>query len=224
MTGRCLSQVRAGLALAAVYGLLASAAASAQTPAPALTGNPHHGKQLSYTCLGCHGVEGYRNAYPDYSVPRLKGQHPEYLIAALTEYRSGERAHLTMHDQASTLSDQDIADIASFFAGKPLVTTPRPAGSTPPPASATLCVSCHGADCVGIAPTYPSLAGQHEDYLERALEEYRKGGRKNPVMAGFAANLKPEDIAAISAYFSKLEPSLSVEPRPYTSFSLGSSE
>jgi cytochrome c553 len=221
MTRWWVFQVRAGLALAALYGLLASAPASSQGAA-ALTGNPQRGKALSYTCLGCHGVEGYKNAYPDYSVPRLKGQHPEYLIAALTEYRSGERSHLTMHDQASTLSDQDIADIAAYFAGKPLVPTQKPHGSVP--AAASVCISCHGADGVAVVPAYPTLAGQHEDYLERALEEYRKGGRKNPVMIGFAGTLKEADIAAIAAFFSKLSPSLSTESRPYTSFSLGSSD
>ena len=51
------------------------------------------GKELSYTCLGCHGIDGYRNAYPDYSVPKLEGQNPEYLVAALHGYREGDRSH-----------------------------------------------------------------------------------------------------------------------------------
>jgi cytochrome c553 len=204
--------MRAGVTLAAVYAVLASTQVCAQSATHA--GDPARGKQLSYTCLGCHGVEGYRNAYPEYSVPRLKGQHPEYLIAALTEYRSGDRAHLTMHDQASTLSDQDIADIAAYFSGKPLTPSQKPAAGPPPPAVA-LCVSCHGQDGVSIAPAYPSLAGQHEDYLVRAIDEYKKGGRKNPVMAGLVTTLKPEDIAAAAKYFSSLSPSLATESRPY---------
>jgi cytochrome c553 len=192
--------------------------ASAQNPP--LQGDPKHGKAISYTCLGCHGIEGYKNAYPMYSVPKLEGQHPEYLIAALQEYRSGDRAHLTMHSQASTLSDQDIADIAAYFAGKPLVSQGKPASA--PPQAATLCVSCHGQDGVAIAPTYPSLAGQHEDYLERAIDEYRKGGRKNPIMKGFAATLKDTDITAIAQYFAHEEhPSLATESRPYTALSAG---
>lgn len=180
-----------------------------------LQGDPKHGKAISYTCLGCHGIEGYKNAYPMYSVPKLEGQHPEYLIAALEEYRSGDRAHLTMHSQASTLSDQDIADIAAYFAGKPLVSQGKPSGA--PPASAILCVSCHGQDGVAIAPTYPSLAGQHEDYIARALDEYRKGGRKNPIMKGFAATLKDEDIQVIAQYFAhEAHPSLATESRPFS--------
>jgi cytochrome c553 len=185
-----------------------------------LQGDAKHGKAISYTCLGCHGIEGYKNAYPMYSVPKLEGQRPEYLAAALHEYKSGEREHLTMHSQASTLSDQDIADIAAYFAGKPLVSPGKPAGT--PPQAATLCVSCHGQDGVAIAPAYPSLAGQHEDYIERALDEYRKGGRKNQIMKGFAATLKDEDIHVIAEYFShEHNPSLSTESRPYTRLTAG---
>jgi cytochrome c553 len=202
-----------GLAVAAIAcGSLASTRAPAQDQP--LQGNPQRGKAISYTCLGCHGIEGYKNAYPNYSVPKLEGQHAEYLAAALQGYRGGDRSHLTMHSQASTLSDQDIADIAAYFAGKPLVSTNKPASNVPQ--AATLCVSCHGPDGVGIAPTYPTLAGQHADYIERALDEYRKGGRKNPIMKGFAGSLKDSDIAVIADYFSKLKPSLATESRPYT--------
>ena len=168
MTG---SRVRSGLGVAAIASVvLASTAVAAQDQPP--QGNPERGKALSYTCLGCHGIEGYRNAYPNYSVPRLQGQHPEYLAAALQGYRSGDRSHLTMHSQASTLTDQDIADIAAYFAGKPLVSSNKAPGSVPQ--AATLCVSCHGQDGVGIAPTYPTLAGQHADYIARALDEYQR--------------------------------------------------
>ena len=211
-----------------VWTVVALACASfASTTVPAqdqpLQGDAKHGKAISYTCLGCHGIEGYKNAYPMYSVPKLEGQHPEYLSAALQEYRSGDRAHLTMHAQASTLSDQDIADIAAYFAGKPLVSQGKPSGT--PPTAATLCVSCHGQDGVAIAPTYPSLAGQHEDYISRALDEYRKGGRKNPIMKGFAATLKDEDIEVIAKYFAGAQhPTLTTESRPYTALSMDHSK
>ena len=192
-------------------------AVTAQPAAPgALQGDPHRGKELSYTCLGCHGVEGYRNAYPDYSVPKLEGQSPEYLSSALHDYRDGNRSHLTMHSQASELTDQDIADVAVYFAGKPLTPTGKAQGT--PPKSVALCTACHGQDDVAMAPMYPSLAGQHQDYLARALEEYQNGGRKNPIMKGLAAPLKPAEIAEITAYFSALSPALKTEPRPYSRF------
>jgi len=206
------SAVHAGLSIAAIAAGTLAGTAWAQEPAA--QGDAKHGKAISYTCLGCHGIDGYKNAYPMYSVPKLEGQNPDYLAAALHGYRDGDRAHVTMHAQASTLSDQDIVDIAAYFAGKPLVPTGKAPGSVPP--AATLCVSCHGQDGVAIAPMYPSLAGQHEDYLVRALDEYRKGGRKNPIMKGFVATLKDRDIAVIAQYFSGLAPALSTESRPYT--------
>ena len=102
--------------LAVIAALLASGLAGlsfAQAPAPSNAppaqtasgsaaaatqpADPHRGKELSYTCLGCHGIDGYRNAYPDYSVPKLEGQNPEYIVAALHGYRDGDRSHLTMH-------------------------------------------------------------------------------------------------------------------------------
>jgi cytochrome c553 len=205
--------MRAGVVGAALaMGLYAAATAAQDSSA----GDAKRGKALSYTCLGCHGIDGYKNAYPMYSVPKLEGQHPEYLAAALKGYRDGDRAHLTMHSQASTLSDQDILDIASYFAGKPLA-----AGAAKPakvPQVASLCTSCHGADGIAIAATYPSLAGQHSDYLVRAIGEYKKGGRKNPIMKQFAGNLSDADAALIATYFSQLQPGLKTENRPYTRF------
>ncbi|MBS0365886.1 MAG: c-type cytochrome [Proteobacteria bacterium] len=205
---------RAGVLMAAAVACVFAGAASAQDAGP--VGDAHRGKTLSYTCLGCHGVESYKNAYPMYSVPKLGGQRPEYLAAALHGYREGDRSQFTMHSQASTLSDQDIADIAVYFAGKPLVATGKANGTLPQ--AAQLCTSCHGLDGVAVAPMYPSLAGQHEDYIVRALEEYRDGGRKNPIMKGFAANLKAEDIAVIARYYSRIMPALRTESRPYTRF------
>jgi cytochrome c553 len=204
--------VHAGLSIAAIA--VGTLAGTAWAQEPAAQGDARHGKAISYTCLGCHGIDGYKNAYPMYSVPKLEGQNPDYLAAALHGYRDGDRAHVTMHAQASELSDQDMLDIAAYFAGKPLTATGKAQGSVPQ--AAMLCVSCHGQDGVAIAPMYPSLAGQHQDYLVRAIDEYRKGGRKNPVMKGFTATLKDEDVAVIAQYFSRLTPALSTESRPYT--------
>ena len=65
--------------------------------------------------MGCHGIEGYNNVYPEFHVPRLGGQHEAYIVAALQAYKTGQRNHTTMVAQASTLSDQDMKDIAAFF-------------------------------------------------------------------------------------------------------------
>ena len=78
-------------------------------------GDAQRGQVRSETCLGCHGVVSYTNVYPTYRVPKLGGQHAEYISLALKGYRSGERSHSTMHAQAAGLSDQDIEDIAAYF-------------------------------------------------------------------------------------------------------------
>jgi cytochrome c553 len=97
----------------------APAAAAPTAPAPtapaSLKGDAARGKQLTYTCQGCHGVTGYKNAYPNYHVPRIGGQSEVYLTNALTEYKKGARKHPTMQAQAQSFSDQDIADIAAFL-------------------------------------------------------------------------------------------------------------
>ena len=99
--------------LAGCLALLASFAVQAQTPAA--EGAEGKGKQLAYTCQGCHGVTGYKNAYPTYSVPKITGQSAEYLANALNEYRKGARKHPTMQAQAQSFSEQDIADIAAYL-------------------------------------------------------------------------------------------------------------
>jgi cytochrome c553 len=222
MAGRSLrSQVRSGMRAATTalrvgaaigLGSLAAATAFAQQPQP--TGNPQRGQILSYTCLGCHGIEGYRNAYPDYAVPRLRGQSEQYLIAALHEYKSGLRDHPTMRLQASSLSDQDIADVASYFSGKPLVAA-SDASPPPVPQPAVVCTSCHGRNGIGVTPMYPDLAGQHASYLTRAIQEYHNKERLNPIMDSMAASLTKPQISAIVDYFSSLKPGLHAEPRPY---------
>ena len=92
------------------------AAEAAAAPAPAaIKGDATRGKGLTYTCRGCHGVEGYKNAYPSYHVPKLGGQSETYLNNALNEYREGKRKHPTMQAQAESFSEQDIADIAAYL-------------------------------------------------------------------------------------------------------------
>jgi len=103
-----------------VVALAASLAATVlATPARAADGSADAGRVKANTCMGCHGIPKYNNAYPTYRVPKLGGQPAEYIAAALNEYKSGNRAHPTMQAQAASLSDQDIADIAAFLSTAP---------------------------------------------------------------------------------------------------------
>jgi len=171
--------------------------------AAAADGDIATGKVLAYTCLGCHGIEGYRNAYPSFRVPRLGGQHEEYLVAALQAYRSNKRPHLTMQAHGSSLSDQDIEDLAAFFQGKQAVLDSVTDDSVGGLESARACLACHGEGGDAVIPKPATLSGQQQSYLAHALKQYRDGRRSGTVMSAFAATLSDEDIASLAAFYSK---------------------
>ena len=167
-------------------------------------------------CIGCHGIVGYQADFPQvYKVPKIAGQDAKYIAAALTAYRSGDRKFPTMRSIAASLSDQDIADIAAYYAtlGKP--DEPVPAAlATPAPehlrSTLNTCISCHGANfSTPTDGTIPRLAGQYPDYLQLALKSYKVDGnphygRANAVMGAQAKPLKDETIAEIADYLAAL--------------------
>ena len=180
------------------------AAALIAPPAQA-EGDPEAGRKIAYSCLGCHGIEGYRNAYPSYRVPKLGGQKAGYLEIALKGYRSGMRQHPTMVAQAKSLSDQDIADVSAYLASINNETVA--AGGTQGASfdKAATCAACHGQNGISMNAAWPTLAGQHEDYLLHSLKQYRNGMRKDPVMTAQAALLSDEDLPVLARYFAGLE-------------------
>lgn len=95
---------------------LALLAASALPVSGFAAGDPAAGKIKAFTCMGCHGIPSYSNVYPTYHVPKIGGQHADYIVAALQAYKAGQRSHATMQAQAVSLSDEDMQDIAAFFA------------------------------------------------------------------------------------------------------------
>jgi cytochrome c553 len=176
-------------------GILALAGFSAQA------GDAARGEKLAYTCMGCHGVEFYKNAYPSYSVPKLGGQNAPYIVSALEEYQAGSRLHPTMRGFASSLTAEDRADLAAFFQSRGSTqATSEPVGTAPE--KAQICVACHGTTGRGTTPDYPNIGGQHPDYIVQALKDYRLGRRKNAIMAPFAQQLSVEEIEALAEYFS----------------------
>ena len=170
--------------------------------ATAMAADAEKGRKLAYACMGCHGIEYYKNAYPKYSVPKLGGQSAEYLVGALAAYEAKTRWHPTMQGYAATLSAKDREDLAAYFSSLTL----EKGGNEPvgtPPKAATTCSACHGKTGKGTIEENPTLSGQHADYLAQALNDYRLGKRQNPVMGSFAKALTPEEIKALSVYFSK---------------------
>jgi cytochrome c553 len=106
----------------AVFGMAAlffNAASSAQTPAGA-SGDAAAGAKKISMCVGCHGIAGYKTAFPEvYTVPKIGGQSPAYIVKALQAYKSGDRNHPSMKGIAATLSDKDMADLAAYYSAGP---------------------------------------------------------------------------------------------------------
>lgn len=173
---------------------------------PALAeGDAEAGRDLGYTCLGCHGIDGYRNAYPSYRVPKLGGQKAAYIVVALKGYRANTRQHPTMNAQATSLSDKEIDDVAAYFASIGGDTVAAGGSKDVSLAQAQTCTACHGSNGVSVNAVWPTLAGQHEDYLLWALSGYRDGSRGDPVMGAQAALIAEDDVAVLAKYFASLD-------------------
>ena len=90
---------------------------SANAQAPAALGDVKAGSQLVQRCQGCHGIAGWRTAFPEvYKVPKIAGQHSTYFVSALKAYKSGDRKHPGMHAIAVSLSDKDMNDLSAYYA------------------------------------------------------------------------------------------------------------
>jgi cytochrome c553 len=203
------------------FFLTASALAVALLGAPGvqaqeIKGDALAGSHKNALCVGCHGIQGFHTAFPQtYRVPKLSGQGAGYMSAALHAYKAGERKHPSMRTLASSLSEQDIADLAAYYESTgPGVTLPIKAA--PGSVSATelvskgACVSCHGENfSKPISPTYPRIAGQHSDYLYAALRSYKTNdrpmvGRSNPIMGGVAKQFSNDELKVLAEYVASL--------------------
>jgi cytochrome c553 len=168
-------------------------------------GDPARGKILADTCEGCHASEGYNNVYPTYHVPKIGGQSADYLAAALRLYRAGDREHPTMVAQAQSMTDQDIDDIAAYVAGAGTKDDSDSVNGNAP-GTTTACAACHGPAGRSPLPQNPSLAGQYQDYLRHALDQYRTGARKGAnaiVMQAQILSLDAADLDAIAAFYAQ---------------------
>lgn len=164
-------------------------------------------------CAACHTNDGSRGS-PAY--PILQGQHPEYLVKQLTEFKSGKRANAIMAGMAATLSEADMKNVAAFYASKQakpgfakektLVTLGEKIyrGGIAD-RSVPACAGCHSPTGAGIPAQYPRLAGQHADYTAAQLVALRGGVRTNSApMIGVAAKLNDQEIKAVADYVAGL--------------------
>lgn len=207
----------------AALWLLSGAAGFAQ--AQTLTGDVRAGQQRAEMCIGCHGVVGYQNSFPEiHKVPKISGQSAPYIVSSLRAYQTGQRRHPTMRGIASALSEQEMADLAAFYASH----SDKKAAAVPRSASVEVaallekgaCMVCHGANfSQPIEPNTPKIGGQHADYLFVALRAYtvegnRVVGRASPVMSGIAKRYTLAELRAMAAYLASVEGELSTVPQP----------
>lgn len=200
--------------LLALAGLTMAAGALANpTPAP-VPADPAKGKLIAeQICAACHGVDGNSVAAAN---PVLAGQHPDYIVKQLTEFKSGKRNNAIMLGMASSLSDQDMKNVAAWFgtqkpkareaqdpktmeAGRAIYRTGIASAKVP------ACMACHGPAGNGMPSQYPRVGSQFGSYIEAQMLAFKKGERaNNPIMTDIAKRMSDSDIKTVSNYISGL--------------------
>jgi cytochrome c553 len=222
--------VACATSLAQAQSAPAPAAAAAAAAQPAATpASPKSLEAKVAMCVGCHGIVGYRASFPEvYRVPMIAGQSAKYIAAALNAYKTGDRKHPTMRGIAESLSDQDVADISAYYeklgtqGRQPAPEKPsrEPSAQVAALLQKAACASCHGANMSKpIDPSYPKIAGQHNDYLFVALKAYKTDnnpnvGRNNGVMGAIAKQFSNAELKTLANYVSSLEGDLETVPEP----------
>lgn len=178
------------------------------------TGNPVAGREKSQLCQGCHGEYGIST---EPLIPKLAGQYARYIAKELRNYQAGTRSHQIMNAMAATISDDDLADVASYFASQKKMNGD---GSADNQLGKELflhgdlskmrlaCVNCHGVGGKGLAPKismFPVIGGQHKDYIRRQLVNFRDGYRTNSpngIMNRIASSLTDTEIESLAEFVS----------------------
>ena len=218
-----LASAFAALSVGLLFVASAAGAADGAPPVPGATPAADHerakpdlvkGQAISTNvCSACHTSDGSRGSPAN---PILQGQHPEYLVKQLTEFKAGKRVNAIMTGIASTLSEDDMRNVAAFYGSKQA--KPGFAKNKDSVAlgekiyrggisdrSIPACAGCHSPTGAGIPAQYPRLGGQHADYTEAQLVAWRSGVRHNSVqMTGVAAKMNDREIKAVADYIAGL--------------------
>jgi len=165
-------------------------------------------------CVACHAADG-NSVMP--ANPKLAGQHPEYIIKQLKNFKAGTRANPVMGPMANTLSEADMVNLSAYFSAQ----APKggAAKSNGPGSEGEkiyrggvaakgipACAACHSPNGAGIPAQFPRLAGQHAEYLTNQLKTFRSGERANaPMMKAIAAKISDQEIAAVADYIQGLK-------------------
>ncbi|PRD29111.1 UNVERIFIED_CONTAM: cc4 [Trichonephila clavipes] len=196
--------------------LLTLGVSAAAQAAGSLVGDAEAGKAKTAVCGACHAADG-NSAAPNF--PKLAGQGERYLLKQMHDIKGGKRTVLEMTGLLDNLSEQDMADIAAYFASQKMSV-----GAADPQLVAAgealfrggkveegmpACTGCHSPNGAGNAPAaFPHLGGQHAQYVAKQLTDFREGNRTNDgdsmIMRAIAAKLSNKDIQAVSSYIQGL--------------------
>jgi cytochrome c553 len=195
--------------------LIASIAGLSMLTTALAAGDAAAGKAKAVTCAACHGPDGNS---PAPAFPKIAGQHAGYLAKQLQEFKSGERKDATMNGMAAPLSEQDMLDLAAFYASQTgsvgqaaedkveLGQTIYRAGNAATGVSA--CAACHGPAGAGNPMAgFPNLGGQHADYTATQLKNFRTAVRANDagsMMRNIAKKMTDAEIDAVAQYIQGL--------------------
>ena len=201
---------RSWLSLLTLFGMSLGASAAAQE------GSAQAGQPKSVTCAACHGPDG-NSVTPEW--PSLAGQHAPYIVRQLEAYRNGERTDPGMQGFASTLSEQDMRDVAAYFAAQ----SQLPKGADPqwislgeeiyrgglPERAIPACIACHGPTGMGNPlAAYPRVSGQHATYTLNTLRAFGSGERRSDgdaqTMRNVAELLLEDEMRALASYMQGL--------------------
>ena len=213
--------------LTSVFAFAVASVTLISAQAQEVKGDAKAGENKIAMCIGCHGIKGYQASFPEiHKVPMISGQGAKYITSALAAYKKGERKHPTMRGIADSLSDQDMADVAAYYAQHGKTDAAPAARPVHEPSAAVAgllkkgaCVSCHGDNfSKPIDPSYPKIAGQHADYLFVALKSYKTEGnstwgRANGVMGGIAKQFSNAELKALAGYVASLDGELKTVPQ-----------
>jgi cytochrome c553 len=187
--------------------------AQAATATTAFKADPAKGQQLAASCGACHTQDGSRGAPAN---PILLGQHPDYLVKQLIEFKSGKRQNAIMAGMSAALNEEAMKHIAAFYGAKPPV--PGTAANKDTVGlgeriyrggivakGIPACAGCHSPNGAGIPAQYPRLGGQHVEYTEAQLLGFRSGLRANNAqMTAIAAKMNDAEIKAVADYVAGL--------------------
>lgn len=201
-------------ALALTAALLAAPALAAEgTKGPAKPDLAKGQEKATQVCAACHTADGSRGSPAN---PILAGQHAEYLVKQLTEFKAGKRANAIMSGMAAPLTEEDMRNLAAFYHGKQakpgfaknketVLLGEKIYRGGIAAKQVPACAGCHTPTGAGIPAQYPRLGGQHAEYTEAQLVAFRSGGRANSAqMTGIAARMSDKEIKAVSDYVAGL--------------------